>query len=106
MYYRINKTVTYTDDAIVDVNATTVFIGQAGVTALTLPDPQGLPNGHSITFVAITAQAHTVTHTGGFGDAGTGADVATFGGAIGDSFVAIVNNDTWQATLKDGVTLG
>jgi len=105
MYYRANIATVYTAAATVNVNNTVVFIGGGSATALTLPTPNGLPNGHSVQFVAITAQAHTVTHSGGFGDAGTGADVATFGGAIGDSFTAVVYGETWQATLKDGVTL-
>ena len=44
---------------------------------------------------SLTAQAHTVTVTGGFGNGSTGEDVATFSGAIGDGIELMAYQGYW-----------
>jgi hypothetical protein len=60
-----------------------------------------------LTIVATTAQAHTVTFsTIGFNEAGSGGDVATFGGAKGDSMMLVARNGAWFTASLRNVTLG
>lgn len=47
---------------------------------------------------SLTAQAHTVTVTGGFGNGSTGEDVATFSGAIGDGIELMAYQGYWYIT--------
>lgn len=73
-----------------------VFITKAGVCALTLGVPTTAQNGVKITVVATTAHAHTVTAaTIGFNAGDAGADVGTFGGAIGDGFSVVAYGGEW-----------
>lgn len=67
----------------------------AGVQAITLTDPKvGIDDGKTLLIISETAQAHTVTYTGGFGGAGASKDVATFA-AIGDYLRIIAINGKW-----------
>lgn len=57
----------------------------AGVVAATLANPTaGTDDFKQLLIISNQAQANTVTCTGGFGNGGTGEDVITFSGAIGD----------------------
>lgn len=67
----------------------------AGVQAVTLTAPiAGIDDGKTCLIVSETAQAHTVTYTGGFGGAGATKDVATFA-AIGDYLRIVAINGKW-----------
>lgn len=83
-----------------------VFITKGGVCAITLAAPTSPDdNGARITFIATTAHAHTVTaDTIGFNAGNATADVATFGGAIGDGFECIAYNGEWYTTNVVNVT--
>lgn len=75
--------------------------------AITLSAPvAGADDGKLLFVTAGTAQAHTVTVSGGFNDGGSGADVATFGGAIGDSVILQAYNGEWNVHVLRNVTLG
>lgn len=84
-----------------------VAITKSGVCALTLAAPAAAQNGLRMTIVATTAHAHTVTHTDpGFNGAGTSGDVATFGGAVGDSMEIVAYGGKWHVITLRNVTLG
>jgi len=84
-----------------------VMLTKAGVAAMTLAAPvAGTDDGKVLTIVAATANAHTVTQaTPGFNNAGASGDVATFGGAIGDSMQIVAYNGRWHVISLRNVTL-
>lgn len=76
-----------------------VVLTKAGVAAMTLADPTATTDdGKEITVIALTANAHTVTIASGLNGAGAGADVGTFGGAVGDRFSVVAYNGKWYAS--------
>lgn len=83
----------YADSAAVTLSSGIVQITKAGVAALTLAAPT--EDGRVLIFDSTTAQAHTLTITGGLRGAGAGADVGTFGGAIGDGVTLYSYNGAW-----------
>jgi hypothetical protein len=95
---------TYTASGALDTRFAVHNIAVDGVGAMTLADPEAGYDGQEMFILATTANAHTVTYTGGFGGAGTGNDVATFGGAVGDSMHLIAYGGTWYIT-SDNVTV-
>jgi len=82
------------------------LIMTGGALAMTLRNPTADEDGIRMRIKAITAQAHTVTLTDGFNGSGTAGDVATFGGAIGDSMDIVAVNGIWQTENLNDVTLG
>jgi hypothetical protein len=78
---------------------------KAGVGVMTLKDPAKEDDGLTLEIYSETAQAHTVTNTTGFNGGGTGSDVGTFGGAIGDGFTLVARNGIWWVTNNVNVTL-
>jgi hypothetical protein len=83
------------DGAISLTSGGQVYITKGSAAALTLAVPT-VQNGARLAIIATTAHAHTVTVSGGLRGAGTGADVGTFGGAIGDGVVLVSYNGTWH----------
>lgn len=85
---------------------------KAGVLALTIADPTtGTHDGVTLTFVATTANANTLDNSAGsgfFSTGGSGKDVATWGGAIGDGFTIIAIAGKWYVDPRGvtNVTLG
>lgn len=84
-------------------NATTPAYPKNGVLVLTHSSAQaitltspiaGVDDGKELLIVSSTAQAHTVTYTGGFGGAGASRDVATFA-VIGDYLRLVAVNGVW-----------
>ena len=75
----------------------------SGVLAMTLPAP--VQHGATMFIVSTTANAHTVTYAAGFNGGGAGADVATFGGAAGDSLMLIALGGVWYVMNATNVTL-
>lgn len=99
-------------DGAVTQKSGTVVITKAGVCAITIGNPvSGAPadggdDGKELTFVSVTASAHTVTRaTTGFNDAGASGDVATFGGAKGDGFTILAYAGKWYVRQKTNVTI-
>lgn len=77
-----------------------------GVVAATLANPTDVDDDFKILqIVSFQAQANTVTCTGGFGNGGTGVDVATFGGAIGDTLTVQAHGGYWYVIGTRGCTL-
>ena len=102
--YQHNVEVASANGAIASVAGGHVFVTKAGVCALTLAAP--FADGAELTITSTTANAHTVTITAGLAGAGTGADVLTFGGAIGESITLISYNGNWHKKSAINVTAG
>lgn len=96
----------YNTAGIIDSNYSVIGLGSGGALAMTLPDPNNYQDGTVLNIVATTAQAHTVTNTTGFNAGSTASDVATFGGAIGDSMSVIALSGVWYVLNLRNVTLG
>ncbi len=97
------------DGAIaVPTGDTKYVITKAGVAALTIVNPTDVTHdGLTLTFVSITAAAHTLTRaTTGFNDAGAAGDVATWGGAKGDGMQITAWDGKWYVNFLRNVTLG
>ncbi len=75
------------------------FITKAEAAAMTIADPTATTHdGLTLTFVATTAAAHTLSNAAGsgfFSTGGSGKDVATLGGAIGDGLSIIAYQGKW-----------
>lgn len=86
----------------------TFAITKAGVAAMTLANPTSTTHdGLRLTFVATTANAHTLSNAAGagFNDGGAGSDIGTFGGAKGDNIVIEAYQGKWYVVSKVNVTL-
>lgn len=92
--------------AIAEKNGT-VFLTKAGVAAMTLSAPTATSDDNKqLTIISTTAQAHTVNQASpGFNSGGAASDVATFGGAIGDSISLVAYQGVWYVESKTNVTL-
>jgi hypothetical protein len=94
-------------DAPITATVGAVFVTKATAAALTLAAPANpADDGKILRVIAATAAAHTVTQaTPGFNNAGAAADVATFGGAIGDNLEIIARAGIWYVLSTRNVTL-
>lgn len=73
-----------------------VVITKGSAAALTLAAPTaGTDDGKVLHIDSLTANAHTVTLAGGLRGGGAGADVGTFGAAIGNGIVLYAYNGAW-----------
>jgi hypothetical protein len=83
-----------------------VWLARAGaIAAATLAAPTAGDDDNKILhIIATTAFAHTVTITGGLSGAGAGADVGTFGGAVGDRLSLVAYNGVWYPLINVNVT--
>lgn len=95
-----------TANGAINITNGVVTLNKAGVLAATLAAPTDVTDDHKeLVVVSLSAQAHTVTHTPGFSGAGAGKDVATFGGAVGDSITLVAFNGAWHVKALNGVTV-
>ncbi len=81
-------------DGAITIKDGIVVITKGSACAITLAAPNADDNGWLI-IDATTAHAHTVTFASGLRGAGSGADVGTFGGAVGDGIVVYAYNGAW-----------
>lgn len=91
------------------IKASTVIITKSGVAALTIADPtSGTHDGLVMRFQSATATAHTLSNAAGsgFNAGGSGTDVGTFGGAIGDGLEITAYGGKWFVNYLRNVTLG
>lgn len=90
----------------------THFVTKAGIAAMTIVDPTATTHdGVTLTFIATTANAHTLSNAAGsgfFSSGGGTKDVATFGGAIGDGITIIAYQGKWYIDPRGStnITLG
>ena len=95
-----------TADGAITIKDGVVTSTKAGVCAMTLAAPTPFEDdGKILKVYSATAQAHTLTITRGFNGGGTGADVGTFGGAIGDGVTLVAWQGDWFVTSNTNVTL-
>jgi len=98
----------FPDQELTDSGAITLLAGgvvvlnKAGVIAATLAAPA--QDGVVLLIGSITAQAHTVTVTGGLGGLGAGSDVGTFGAAIGNGCILFSKGGYWVQAVGLNVT--
>lgn len=97
----------YSANGAVVLKTGTHFITKGTAAALTIAAPTtGVHDGMEITLISTTAAAHTITYaTTGFNGGGTGTDVGTFGGAIGDGITLVAYGTNWLVKDKTNVTL-
>lgn len=84
-------------------------ITKAGIGTITLAAPTATTHdGIVIALTSETAFAHVITHGGtlGYNKGGTATDVATFGGAAGDGFIAFAYDGAWHIASEENITLG
>lgn len=68
----------------------------AGVVAVTLANPTVTTDDYKrLVIISNQAQANTVTVTGGFGNGGSGEDVATASGVVGDTLELMAYQGYW-----------
>lgn len=105
----------YTDSALVYTygaagaiypHAGTHQLVTGAASAMTLADPSVAEDGLTLTIVALDAQAYTLTNTTGYGAGGASLDVATWGGAVGDSLMIEATGGKWHVINAINVTLG
>lgn len=95
-----------TADGAITIKNGVVTLNKAGVLAATLANPTaGTDDFKRLSIVSLSAQAHTVTVTGGFGNGGSGEDVATFSGVIGDGMEVMAYNGYWYLMGTHQVTV-
>ena len=95
-----------TVDGAITIKSGLVTLDKAGVLAASIVDPIATIDDHKeLTIVALAAQANTVTSDTSFGGGGAGKDIATFGGAIGDSLSLYAYQGKWYVKGAYGVTL-
>lgn len=83
-------------DGAITIRNGIVTITKATAAALTLAAPTATTHDGYVLYIdSTTAAAHTVTIANGLRGAGAGADVGTFGGAIGDGIVLYAYNGAW-----------
>ena len=94
-------------DGAITIAHGTVYVTKSTAAALTIANPPTTMDGSVLHIVAVTAAAHTVTYTAGFNGGSTSTDVATFGGAKGDSMTLTAYQGVWYTVggLRN-VTLG
>jgi hypothetical protein len=108
----LTPVVAVTGDGAISIPAgnTTYFITEnIDGAAMTLVDPTATTHdGLTLTFIATTAQAHALDNSAGsgFNGVGAGADVGTFGGAVGDMIQLMAYQGVWYVTINTNVTLG
>ena len=77
-----------------------------GVVAATLADPTaGTDDFNRLTIINGTAHASTITSASSFGGGGAARDVATFGGAVGDTLSLLAYGGKWYVIGTFGATL-
>lgn len=78
-------------------------LNTGAASAMTIANPTLAEEGMELDVVAATAHAYTLG--GAFNAGGGGADLLTFGGAVGDSARLIARNEKWLAVNLTGVTI-
>ncbi len=106
----VEPLVAVTADGAISVPSvnTTYFITKAGVAAMTLVDPTATTHDNlQLTFISVTANAHTLSNGAGsgFNGGGAGSDVGTFGAAKGNNIVIRAYQGDWYVVSSVNVTL-
>jgi hypothetical protein len=93
-------------DGAITAKSGVVAITKSGVAALTLANPTaGTDDFKILRILSTTANAHTVTCTGGFGEGGALYDVATFAAAKGAALNLMAYQGFWYVIGAHAVTI-
>jgi hypothetical protein len=94
------------DTGDISIKQGMVTLNKTGAIAAALANPIATTDDYKrLTIASLSAQAHTVTCTGGFGNAGTGEDVATFTAAIGACLDLIAFQGYWYVAGQHLITI-
>lgn len=105
-YIKRRNTIRCTAAGAINPSYDVIELAGEGAIAMTISAPNSYQEGTILHIVATTAQAHTVTFpTVGFNGAGAAGDVATFGGAKGDSMQIVALDGVWYTLSLRNVTL-
>lgn len=98
----------YNADGAITTRHGSVVLSKGSAAAMTLAAPiSGTDDFKRLYIISSTAFAHTVTQTTpGFNGGGVAKDVATFGGAVGDSMIIMAYQGVWLVLNLTNVTLG
>ena len=101
-----NEVEALTADNPISIKQGMVTLTKTSPLLATLANPTATDDDHKrLTIVSMSAQAHTVTCTGGFGKAGTGEDVATFTAAIGACLDLVAFQGYWYVAGQHLITI-
>lgn len=90
---------TLSADGAITIKNGVVLLTKAGICAATLANPTATTDDFKrLTIIGMTANAHTITVTGGFGNGGGGEDVATLSGVVGDNLNLMAYGGYWYIT--------
>ena len=94
------------DTGDISIKQGMVTLNKTGAIAAALANPIATTDDYKrLTIASLSAQTHTVTCTGGFGNAGTGEDVATFTAAIGACLDLIAFQGYWYVAGQHLITI-
>ena len=103
----VEATQTLTGDGAITIKNGTVILNKGSAIAATLANPTATTDDFKyLTIISITAQAHTIAVTGGFGNGGAGKVTATFGTVVGNNVKLVAFGGYWYVIGGQGVTLG
>lgn len=92
----LNEVQAMTSNGAITIKQGMVTLDKTSPLLATLANPTATTDDYKrLTIVSLSAQAHTITCTGGFGHAGTGEDVATFTAAKGACLDLIAFQGYW-----------
>jgi hypothetical protein len=95
-----------TADGAITIKSGIVTLDKSGVLAATLASPTATTDDFkTLTIVALSAQAHTVTPAAAFGNGGSGENLATYSGVIGDSLTLMAYQGYWYIIGAHQVTI-
>lgn len=103
-FYGVGVVNTYTGDAAIPLRPGVTILAGSSAKNYTLAAPTYAQNGMVMVFAAGSAQAHTLTVSGGINGGSTATDVATFA-ALGDSLVLVANNGVWYLISFRGTSI-
>lgn len=83
----------------------TIYITKASAAAITINSP-AKDQTNTITWISLTAAAHTITYTPGFYGNTVSSDVVTFPSTIGAGWTMVARNGLWNAAPAGGGTTG
>jgi hypothetical protein len=105
--HEVEATQTLTGDHSIDIKNGTVILNKGSAIAATLANPTTVTDDFKeLTIISITAQAHTIAVTGGFGNGGAGKVKSTFGTVVGNNMKCIAFGGYWYVIGGQGYTLG
>lgn len=102
----VEVTQALTDDGAITIKSGFVTLNKGSAIATTLANPTDVTDDFKeLTIISLTAQAHTVSVTGGFGNGGAGKVKSSFGTVIGNNLKLIAFGGYWYVIGGQGFTL-